>query len=383
MTTGKATKRPRVLVLTPYFLPSEQGGGSVRAVQHLCEQLGADYEFVIAAGDRDLDSPLDPKACEAIRRQSGLDVRYLPYGPSLPSHLSALLAEPWDLVYMNSLLSPRFTLLPLLLLRGRLPALVAPRGELLPGALSLKKWRKRFYLGCLSLSGMLRKVHWHATSDEEAIRLRRLGPVSVAPDLPPRLRVLAPPLKPVSNGPLKLVFLSRIDRKKNLGFALRALQLVQCPIALDLYGPVTDISYWQQCQTLIAALPTHVTASYLGALAPHLVEETLRHYELFVLPTLGENHGYVIGEALGAGCLVLISDQTPWAGTPSCDLIRALPLDSPSGFASAIDEVANLDPSVRWKRRLEAQSLGQKLQSSTDAMNATRRMLDQLFGRSS
>ena len=43
-----------------------------------------------------------------------------------------------------------------------------------------------------------------------------------------------------------------------------------------------------------------------------MVEESLQASHLFALLTLGENFGHAIGEALRAGCPVLISDQTPW-----------------------------------------------------------------------
>jgi len=369
-----------VLVFTPYFLPSDQGGGSVRAVQHLCEQLGDEFEWVIAAGDRDIDRPLDPTACEALRSRTALDVRYLPYGLALFPRLTALLSEPWDLVYFNSFLSPRFTLLPLLLLRSRHPVLLAPRGELLAGAWSQKSWLKRLYLVSLRLGGLLKRVHWQATSAEEATRLRqfRLGPISMAPDLPPRLPEEPPAPQPLPSGPLQLVYLSRIDRQKNLGFALQALMEVRSPVTLDVYGPVTDLAYWQQCQVLITELPAHVTVQYHGALAPHHVPEALGKHEMLVLPTLGENHGYVIGEALLAGCLVLTSDQTPWTSTSDAHLIRALALDNSKAFASAIDEVAQLDATSRWELRRQAQSLGLNHLKATSAAGATRRLFDQL-----
>ena len=39
---------------------------------------------------------------------------------------------------------------------------------------------------------------------------------------------------------------------------------------------------------------------------------TISEYNLFVLPTLGENFGHVIIEALTLGIPVLLSDRTPW-----------------------------------------------------------------------
>ena len=133
--------KPRILILCPYFLPGEQGGGSVRAVVNLIEHLLADFDFVVGTGAHDLNSqhPYRAQQQHQTRATTGLDIRYLPRGLPLWGVLRSLLAEPWDLIYFNSFLSPRYTALPLLLRRfGRrrgVPALLAPRGELMQGSM--------------------------------------------------------------------------------------------------------------------------------------------------------------------------------------------------------------------------------------------------------
>lgn len=354
------TRRPRVLVLTPYFLPSQQGGGSVRAVYHLCQQLGRDFELVIAAGDRDVGASLPPEVRQAWQAQSGMDVRYLPYGFALPRLLLSLLRERWDLLYCNSLLSTRFTALPLLINRGKVPVLLAPRGELLAGAFSRRHWLKRAYLGLLRHAGLLRGVSWHATSEAEKARFGEmgLGPVTLAADLPAPLPEKLPPPQPLPEGPLRIVFLSRIDPQKNLAFALEVLARVKHPVQLDVYGPLPDAAYWRRCAQMLSTLPEHVNARYRGSLAPSQVDEVLRQYELFMLPTLGENHGYAIAEALAAGCVLLLSDRTPWNRFRQPPLIQTYSLQRPQEFADAIEQLAELDAAGRLLLRQQTQKLG-------------------------
>ena len=55
----------------------------------------------------------------------------------------------------------------------------------------------------------------------------------------------------------------------------------------------------------------------------------------FFFPTLGENYGHVIYEALDSGCPVLISDQTPWRGLSEVGAGWDLPLDKPDLFRQA------------------------------------------------
>ena len=374
--------RPRVLVVAPYFLPSRQGGRSVRALEYLTHHLGAHYEFVLAAGRRDLNGREDftDSSCEAARRESGLDIRHLSHGLALPGQLRSLLDERWDLIYLNSLLSPRFTALPLLLEQGHgRPLLLAPRGEWMPGALALKRRRKQAWLLALRALGALRSMHWHATSEEEAAVLRELdiGPVWLAPDLPPPPPLIpATAAAPVPVGPLSIVYLSRIDRKKNLGFLIDALHEVRLPMQLSIYGPVADAAYWRECQCKLRGLPAHVQARYCGELAPAEVLEVLSQHELFVLPTRGENHGYVVGEALLAGCNVLVSDQTPWNAYRQDQILQTFPLQATQFLARAIDALASRTPAERRSRREAAMTLGRRALDATPAVQATRAMFD-------
>lgn len=49
-----------------------------------------------------------------------------------------------------------------------------------------------------------------------------------------------------------------------------------------------------------------------GNVESEQVVETLKKHHVFLLPTLDENYGHVIQEALSAGCPCILSDQTPW-----------------------------------------------------------------------
>jgi glycosyltransferase involved in cell wall biosynthesis len=59
-----------------------------------------------------------------------------------------------------------------------------------------------------------------------------------------------------------------------------------------------------------------------------------------VLPTLGENFGHAIFEALSAGRPVLISNQTPWHNLASQKIGWDISLDRPKEFVKAIEEIS-------------------------------------------
>lgn len=316
--TGR--ERPhRVVVTAPFFEPGYKGGGPIKSVAEILERLDDSVGCLLITADRDLgDADPYPDLSGRLVRRGCHDVYYL--DPTKPRHWWRALqltrrANP-EVLYLNSLWSPPFTLLPVAAATMRLirprRILLAPRGELSPGALAIKSTKKRVFL--LGWSRVLRvlRVTFHASTELEAGHIRAVLPwarsiVQINSSGPPARDTPEP-----SGTDARLVFLSRISRKKNLGLAIEALAHVPTPVTLDVYGPVEDPALWAAYEDRIARLPSHVTVRYRGELRPAEVGDTLARYDAFVFPTLGENFGHVIAESLAAGCPVLCSDETPW-----------------------------------------------------------------------
>lgn len=360
------TSRPKVLILAPWFLPGEQGGGSVLAVKYLVEQLGTEFEFVIGTGDRDFGAthPYAPQDQQASRQSLNVSIHYFGTGWQRLREQWTVLNQPFDLVYANSVLSLGLAFLPLLMRRltanrhARL--LIAPRGELQHRLLAMKGWRKRIYLQVAKALGLFKGAQFHATSTAELQDLQRLkfAPVLLVPDLSPTRAPCLPAPRRVNDGPLRVAFVSRIDRNKNLAQVLRVLTRVNMPVQLDIAGPVGEADYWADCSAAMARLPAHVTVRKLGALPHTEVLALLVEQELFFLPTWSENHGYVIHEALLAGCALLISDQTPWRGLARRGVGFDLPLGDDALMVEALTAFAAMPADERLAMRQRARAYG-------------------------
>ncbi|AOL94044.1 Glycosyl transferases group 1 [Porphyrobacter sp. LM 6] len=141
-------------------------------------------------------------------------------------------------------------------------------------------------------------------------------------------------------------------------------------MSFTIYGPHEDEDYWALCSAAIARLPANISVSIRGELPQERVAEVLRSFDLFFLPTLGENFGHSIAEALGAGLRVLISDRTMWRNLEREGVGHDLPLDAPEAFIQAIEDEAKLS----WRAGQAARSrdyLSRKLnlaQLRTDTM---------------
>lgn len=361
-------RKRSVLCFTGFFLPGFKGGGPIRTIANLLVNLESEIDFRLVTSDRDLgeSAPYAGISVDHWQPCAGGQIYYASPGRGWPLRLASIIRRfQGDALHLNSFFSFRFSILPLLLWRllqpGK-PVIVGPRGEFSGGALGLKATKKQTYIGIAKALGLYRHVIWHASTAHEADDIRRVmgadARIRIAIDIasPPASLTLAPRQ---DGAPLRIVFLSRISPMKNLQGAIDMLRQVRNPVVFDVYGPAEDAAYWAACQQAAKGLPPHVQFNYRGALYPAQVPETLAGYDLFFLPTLGENFGHVIAEALGCGLPVLISDQTPWRDLATKRLGWDLPLDDADAFVARIEECSRLPAADydAWRRHIRAWAL--------------------------
>lgn len=130
---------------------------------------------------------------------------------------------------------------------------------------------------------------------------------------------------------------------KNLQAALEACKKLNGRVEFNIYGPIEDTMYWERCKRIIRDLPISVSVNYQGILAHDNVHRVMHAHHLLLLPTLGENFGHVILEALSAGRPVLISDRTPWRGLRERGIGWDLPLDRPDLFELALQQCVDME----------------------------------------
>lgn len=359
------TRRPRVLIFVGVYYPGFMAGGPLRSISNLVDNLHDEVEFRIVTSDRDLKAtqPYPGLPLNQWLRVGNAEVFYLPPDEQNVFSISRLLRNThYDVLYLNSFFDRRFSILPLLALRlglaPRKQVLLAPRGEFSPGALTLKKRRKRAFLAFSKWLGLHSGILWHASTEREAEDIRHTirdtdvdVALRVASDIPSVHTLSAPRLAREVGRPLRVVFLSRISPMKNLLGALNVLAQVKVPVRFTIYGPVEDASYWNECSDRIASLPPNVEVAVRGPVHPRSVCLELSKHDLFFLPTAGENFGHVVVEALQAGLRVLISDQTPWTGLAEAGVGDALPLSDDQSFVQWIEREADRrsDPELAAK----------------------------------
>jgi len=177
-------------------------------------------------------------------------------------------------------------------------------------------------------------------------------------------------------GSLRLVFLSRISRMKNLDGALALLRGLPGQIRLDICGPIDDADYWAECQRTIAALPRNVRVDYRGVIAHEQVVDVLKEAHLFLLPTRGENFGHAIVEAWAAGLPVLISDRTPWRGLERKGAGWDVPLEQPERFERILADFVQMDGTEFQLLSRQARRHWGQIKETTGSLDLYRRLFE-------
>lgn len=314
---------PRLLVISQYWAPAELAGGA-RSTGRAVAALHGHVDAWVLTGDRDVgDTEPWPLQAEGWVERAGTQVWFQPWDRGSSQRVQAAIDEVRpDVIYLPSLFAPgsraiwwrRATLAPLP------PLVVAPEGELHPGALAHHAGRKRAVLALLRLSGALRSVRWRAADELEAEQISALAgrraAITIAPDLHDPPDPAGAPARTATKaiGHARVAFVGTIVSKKGLHRALELLWPMRHEVDLDIYGPIGDAAEWARCQEVLARCEAEVGWVAHGPLPHAKVASVLADADLLILPTLGENYGYVIAEALAAGCPVLTSDQTPWRG---------------------------------------------------------------------
>ena len=193
------------------------------------------------------------------------------------------------------------------------PLVVSPRGMLMPWALSTKAAKKAMAWWLYQARDLRSVTLFHATSTAELDALRRLGfrqPVAVVPNV-----VRLPPGDLRSTPPRDYrvaLFLSRLTPKKGLDSLLRVwLQLRPVGWKLIVAGP-DEGGYGER---LLRSIPDNGLNSGVEFVGPAWEDgkwRLLREANVFVLPSLSENFGIAIGEALASCVPVITTKETPW-----------------------------------------------------------------------
>lgn len=340
----------KILILNGRYVPGYKDGGPVRTIVNLVNVFGNDVQINILCLDRDYG---DDKPYPGIKvneyNRVGLANVYYATEDTYNAKLIEKLSEGMDLIYCCGPYGA-FTRAAVRLNKLKklpCPLMIASMGTFSPKALAIKGLKKRVFFILMKLLSMYKDITWSVTSEREDMELKAVigqnAVTYIAEDLP-RTEILKHE-KIKQKDHLDVIFLSRIAVKKNLIDAARILKLLPDDVScnFDVYGIMEDEEYFRECEKILKSLSNNVNYCYKGEVDPEKVLEILSGYDVFLFPTLGENYGHVIAEAMAAGTVPVISDETPWLDLEKHNAGYALKLNNLNAFKDVLTSLAKED----------------------------------------
>lgn len=342
--------RKRVLIVYRSYFPSLSHLGPATAIRNLVTNMAGDYDFHILTLNHEFSTgaPLFP---DDIHRevQGAVVVEYVPRGLAGLRILAQRLRDNFDIVDIQCAFDPLLSI-PALVLRKfglarRSRIFHTPHGIFMDVIMAAGRAKKTLFCRLTDLFGLYRDVtHLAGSPGEEAdIRRRhkRAQNVRIVSQF-----VEASANRPVHRlkpaGQLRMAFVGRVTEQKNLIFALDALRQLPFPSSLDIFGEVGHSDYARQCVEMSKDATSQCQVTFCGNLEKDELFARLPHYDLLLHPTLGENFGHSIVEALAMGVPVLISDKSPWTDVAAFNAGWALPLSDQAAFIAKLRAVHDM-----------------------------------------
>jgi glycosyltransferase involved in cell wall biosynthesis len=107
---------------------------------------------------------------------------------------------------------------------------------------------------------------------------------------------------------LRIIFLSRIEQKKGLEFLIDALDMVDFPVVLDIYGAGND-AYIMRVKQRASTNRNAASIFFHGPVYGDEKFKVLAHHDVFVLPSYDENFANVVLECMSVGTLVVLTEE--------------------------------------------------------------------------
>lgn len=349
-----------ILIFMAGYLPGVKYGGPIRRIENFVNTLSEIYDFKIICNDHDWkEAARYPNVKEGWNQVGNAQVNYINEKQWNAKNFRKVI-KPFEhniqLVYVLSVYYVKMTLPAIKMARFiKVNILLAPCGELLDGEIyekgKKKMIKKLSYLFVVRTTCFFRDIFFLATGDEEVLSVRNQLNIDETHifNLPNIIvRNTIEKINDKKVGSIKIVFISRMVKKKNLDYAIDVVSNIsnKYKVSFDIYGFVEDEEYWNKCLYAINQIQEekkHITIEYKGSLKQEEVKETFSKYDCFLFPTLSENYGYVIVEAMLASCPVILSEgTTPWDDY-HMQGGYVIPLSNQGGFVEYLEELARMN----------------------------------------
>jgi glycosyltransferase involved in cell wall biosynthesis len=302
----------RILHVVPTYLPAVRYGGPIYAVHGLCRALAARGHDVNVFttnvdGTSESDVPLDSDVLlDGVRvRYFRSELRRVYYSRRLKHALTAGVKS-FDVVHLHSVfLWPTYAGARAAA-AANVPYLISPRGMLVPELIRERnRWMKTAWLRMFERRTFANAAAIHLTSHREEDDARRTAMPLPRPFVVPNgIDILPRPAVPRDER--LLLYFGRISWKKRIDVLIEAL--AQLPEARLVIAGNDDEGLTPKLRERARATGVGDRVTFTGAIDPGTKWELLGGAAVLALPSISENFGNVVLEAMMMETPVALSE---------------------------------------------------------------------------
>ncbi len=305
----------RLLHVVPTYLPATRYGGPIYAVHGLCRALAArghevDVFSTNVDGDRDSDVPLGvPVTLDGVRVHyfpSPAPGRRIYLSPGMRRALAERVAA-YELLHLHSVFLRPTWAAARAGARAHVPYVVSPRGMLVPELIRRKsRFVKRAWIRLVETRTFRNASGIHFTAQRELDDARQIPIPLPGPFIVPN-GIDLPPAPSSDRAADTLLFLGRINWKKGLDRLLDAIKAVP-EVRLVIAGnDEEELTPKLRVQAERNGIADRI--DFRGPVFGAAKDELLQTSTALVLPSLSENFGNVVLEAMAMELPVIVTPE--------------------------------------------------------------------------
>ena len=222
-----------------------------------------------------------------------------------------LVQNEFKIIHVHGTWSPILAVACLYAIVRKIPLAISPHGCLESVALKNRGFKKKLALLLYQKFIYLHSTVLFATSNKELSSIRELGVTTPVAIIPIGVEIPSHDHKP-RHDIRKFVFLSRIHPIKGLFNFVSAWHKVRrAGWRIVIAGP-DENGHLNEIVLLIKSLGIDRDFDFMGSVSGEKKRALFNDADVFVLPSLSENFGIVVAEALSHGIPVITTTSTPW-----------------------------------------------------------------------
>ena len=303
----------KVIIFTEYFTPAFLAGGPPKSASNIIKFMKDKINFEIYTSNYDLRNinklkVINNHPLKFLNKNKVIYNSTIRYFFNF-NKLNILKARSF---YLNSFFSIKWCLLPLLIaILYKKKVIISPRGQFHKSSINQKTIKKKLFIFCFNFF-LNKNICFHVTDKNEYLQIKKYYKkinIKIIPNF-----FFSNNNKIHKKKNKQFVFIGRITKKKNLLFFLTSLKKYRIEnLTLDMFGPIEDLNYWNECKKIIDILnKNNNKISYQRPLNYKEINKVLSKYNFFVLPSTSENFSLTTAEAISNKCIPIVTKNSPW-----------------------------------------------------------------------